>query len=204
MPNEGATTALSQRAHTPAIPDDQHEDTGRIEELIAALDALAEPRAAEVARALVEAVLVMHAHALKRLVDHLAATKEGRAVLEALAAEPAVSNVMLLHGVHPHDVATRIDRALGDLRAWLGPHKIAVHMVSAQRGRVCVRLEARGSGRKPKGTELRDRIETIVFEHAPEVEAVEIEGLPLAEIQAIRFMRRQAVSPKSSASVEGE
>jgi hypothetical protein len=182
----------------------QHDDTNRIEDLISNLDALDEPRAAEAARALVQAVLELHRHGLRSLVETLRERDDGLALLEALARDEAVANLMLLHGLHPHDASIRIRRALDEIRTWLGARAVSIEVVSAEPERVCLRLAANGKGRKPRPDELRARIETIVYDHAPEVEAVEIEGLPLTEVQEVRFVRRRAsAAPPSEPAVDG-
>jgi len=182
----------------------ERDDTHRIEQLISNLDALDDPRATDVARALVQAVLELHRHGLRRLVESLRERADGSAVLEALARDDAVSNLLLLHDLHPHDTSIRIGRALDGVRTWLGAQAVAVEIVSAEPERVYLRVAARGKGRKPTAEEIRQRIETIVYQHAPEVAAVEIEGLPLTEVHEVRFVRRKAAASRPQApAVDG-
>jgi hypothetical protein len=135
----------------------------------------------------------MHGAGLRRLVEVVGAQgASGRAILESLACDRTVTSLLLLHDLHPHDPPTRIDRALADLRAELGGYAIAVELVDASPECIRVRISSQGASRRPASFELRERVESAIFARAPDIEAVEIEGLPLPDVHELRFVPRSA------------
>ncbi len=85
----------------------------QVERLVTELEALPDPRARATARAVVAAVLELHGAGLARLVELVRATGEpGRACIESAARDPAVASLLLLHGLHPVDLPTRVAGAL--------------------------------------------------------------------------------------------
>jgi hypothetical protein len=88
----------------------------QIDELMLKLDALPDPAARAVAVELVQAVMNLHAAALERLVDIVAASAPE--VMEALGTDGLVSRMLVLHGIHPDDFDTRFARAIGELQSF--------------------------------------------------------------------------------------
>ncbi len=150
----------------------------RIETLISALDGIADPAAREAARALLDVVLELHGLALARIGAILAASADGVAVLQTLAADEAVRAVLLLHGLHPDSLETRVGTALDALRPQLAARGLGIRLVQSSGGVARVRVrwisEAPLAG---AAYALRAEIEAAVFEVAPDLEALEIEGL---------------------------
>lgn len=171
----------------------------RIDALIGALDASDNPRAADPGRELVRAVLEMHGAGLSRAIDIAAAAGgPGRALIEALAIDPAVRPLLLLYGLHPHDIATRAARAVDRLRGALGARSIAIELVAADETRVRVKLAARAKGPRQAPAQLREEIESAVQDEVPEVATVEIEGLPDPNVSELRFIPRPASAAQPS------
>jgi hypothetical protein len=81
-----------------------------IDRLIGAVEQLGDASARETARALVRALLDLHGAALQRWVAQL-----DRAAVERAAADPEIAALLVLHGLHPVDLETRVKRALADL-----------------------------------------------------------------------------------------
>ena len=65
-------------------------------------------------------------------------------MLDRLVADPLVESLLLLHGLHPLDVDTRIQRALDNVRPYLGSHAGGVEYlgVTAMAPRGCGWQEA--------------------------------------------------------------
>jgi Fe-S cluster biogenesis protein NfuA len=162
-------------AHT---PDDAgfRRRVQRIETLIREIDRLADPEARVRARELVQAVLDLHGAGLERLLDHVAETA-GPAVIDAAARDDLVGSLLLLHGLHPLDVETRVRQALEAVKPTLRAHGGAVELLGVAGG--VVRLRARGGWHSASAsvTTLKLAIEEAVYAKAPDVTAVEVEGL---------------------------
>jgi hypothetical protein len=77
-------------------PDRIDEGMRRIEQLIGEIEAAADPALRERVRALVEAVLDVHAGAFRRALEIA-----GPTVAERLAQDELVGSLLLLHDLHP-------------------------------------------------------------------------------------------------------
>jgi hypothetical protein len=86
------------------------------------------------------------------------------------AADPLVSALLLLHGLHPLPAADRVRRALGQARPRLRAHGGDVELLEASEELVRLRL----SGDPPAGALLRTLAAELVLEAAPDA-AVEFE-----------------------------
>ena len=98
--------------------------------LLERLESLGDPAVREDARALVALLVRLHGESLARLVD---ITREGgqESLLEAWKKDAQVAGLLLLHGLHPDDLASRVRRALADVApvaAFLGVEVSATHV----------------------------------------------------------------------------
>jgi hypothetical protein len=85
----------------------------RIEELVAKLEAIPDPAVRSDVRQLLEAVLELHGAGLERTMEIVHAIGDaGIPVIDRLAADPLVSSLLVLHGIHPDDIAARARRAV--------------------------------------------------------------------------------------------
>jgi Fe-S cluster biogenesis protein NfuA len=94
--------------------------------------------------------------------------------------------MLLLHGLHPDDLETRVRRAVDRLRPHLGVHGLRLDVVEIVSG--TVRLRVHGSGaatiKAPLLWTLPGEIEDAVVEAAPDVEKVLIDGLDCLGVAA--------------------
>lgn len=154
------------------------------------------------ARGMVQAVLDLHAEALRRMMQLVAAadgTHPG--LVHELARDPEVAGVLLLHGLHPLEVEARVDAALEALAPTLRAHGVRLASVVAGESAVRVRLE-REVGHAARSTAaLRARLEDALAAAAPEAATIEVEVpadppafVPLEQVR-LRARPPQAPSP---------
>ncbi|CAE6756943.1 NifU family protein [Paraburkholderia haematera] len=165
----------------------------RIDELIAALEALDDPRAREPAKELLQVVLDLHTNGLARLMEIVAdAGAMDEAMVAAFERDAGVSALLLLHGLHPQDLPTRVSRAVEKMRPLLGAQGIQIELLDAAEEAVRVRVAGRLQGKHNSVGELQQDIERSIFEAAPEAMRVEIEGLPDVNVHELRFVPHRA------------
>lgn len=163
------------------VDDGNAEGRHRVERLaalVSELEAVDDPtlrsRVAEVLRA----VLELHGVALARLLDLVGGDGErGQALLTVVADDPDISPVLLLHGLHPIDVRTRVQRALDGVRPYMHSHGGDVELVDVAADVVRLRLRGSCHGCPSSLATMRLAVERAIFEVAPEVERIEVEGL---------------------------
>jgi Fe-S cluster biogenesis protein NfuA/nitrite reductase/ring-hydroxylating ferredoxin subunit len=177
-------------------PADVHEEelqgrVARIDRLVAELDALADPTARVVASEVIQAVLDLHREALDRMLGSIAADGElGDVLLAAFAADPLVGHTLLLHGLHPVDLRTRVESALESVRPYMRSHSGGVELLSVEGDAVRLRLEGSCHGCPSSAMTMRLAVEKAILEAAPDVASIEVEGV--AEAPA-RPERRQLI-----------
>ena len=134
----------------------------RIETLIAGMEAIPDVAIRTDFRQLVEAVLELHGSGLRRMIEIVQASGEqGRLAVSHLAAEPLVSSLLILHGIHPDNVETRARKAVARLRG--------AELTGVEEDIVHVRLAA-GESADAAFELLRDAVldvSDIVIEEAP-------------------------------------
>lgn len=148
----------------------------RIEALIvasAAGGAVARERAEE----LVRLVADLYGAGLERLLD-LVHERGGLTdeVLDALAEDDLVASLLLVHGLHPYAVETRIERALAGVRPYLGSHGGDVKLLDVTADGVA-RLRMLGScdGCPSSPVTLKLAVQGAIEAAAPEITAIEVE-----------------------------
>jgi hypothetical protein len=149
----------------------------RIETLVAELEQCADPATQARSRALVQAVLELHGAGLARLLQVTSEQGEaGRALAESFLRDELLSSLLLLHDLHPHDLATRAGAALDRVRAQLGAQGCKVELIEAGGGVVRVRMErtTRKHGSSVEG--LRAVVLEALSAAAPDAEAIEVEA----------------------------
>ncbi len=151
------------------------ERVARVETLLEELESVPDPVARERATEMAGALLDLYGEGLARIVDRLG---ESDAKLPAqLAEDELISHLLLLHDLHPVDVETRVVGALAEVRPYLESHGGDVELVGVEGAVVHLRLAGSCSGCPSSTMTLKLAIEDAIHKAAPEVEAVEAEGV---------------------------
>lgn len=159
-------------------PDNPEHDTqwrtagDRIQTLLDSCAAQG-PAAYERAQELVREVVGLYGAALERITAHA-----GPDLAERLATDDLVASLLLVHGLHPHDVHRRVSEALDRVRPYLGSHGGDVDLIEIafHEGEATVRLAFRGSCKScpSSAVTLELAVEDAVRAAAPEVSSIEV------------------------------
>lgn len=137
----------------------------RIGEILDDLSGSASPAVVGQVQDLLRHVLALHRDGLALLVDHV-----DRGVLVNLADDPAVDGLLVLHDLHPLDLATRAAHVATRLRE--EEPGVPVHLAGVEAsGTVHVRLSASG----PAAAQLALEIEERVLAALPDAAGVVVE-----------------------------
>lgn len=157
--------------------------TEDIERLVAEIESSADPGTRERVRALVAAVLELHAAALARILE-LAGDERVR----ELAAEPSVAGVLILHGLHPLPLEERARVALAAAGTELAGHRVAAELIAVEGGRVRVLVTRTGGG--ACGSAVTARVEELLLAAVPDAAAIVVED-PAATAAIARLVGRR-------------
>jgi Fe-S cluster biogenesis protein NfuA/nitrite reductase/ring-hydroxylating ferredoxin subunit len=151
----------------------------RIEELLTILRGSGGPGVAAAAEDLVSLLVNLYGDGLAHIMASLGAEGEtGAAAVDRLVADPLVESLLLLHGLHPLDVDTRIQRALDNVRPYLGSHAGGVEYLGVTAdGTARLRLEGSCHGCPSSTVTVQLAIQGAVAGAAPEVSRVVVEGV---------------------------
>jgi Fe-S cluster biogenesis protein NfuA len=166
----------------------------RIESLLHEVEQIPDPRAQARTRQIVQAILDLHGTALERMLEHIAAAGDaGLAMIDSLARDDLVSSLLLLYGLHPMDLETRVRQALDKVRPYLRSHGGNVELLSVAEGVVRLRMEGSCHGCPSSAATLRLSIEQAIYDMAPDVTAIEVEPGTAGEAQAANGRARVAL-----------
>jgi Fe-S cluster biogenesis protein NfuA/nitrite reductase/ring-hydroxylating ferredoxin subunit len=159
--------------------DDQglQERVARIETLLGEIEALKDPSARSKAAEIAQVLLELYGEGLARMMEVVAQGAEGERAFEAFAEDELVSHLLLLHGLHPLDVETRVVRALEEVRPYLQSHGGNVELLGIEGGVARVRMEGSCDGCPSSAVTLKLAIEEAVLKAAPDLEGIEAEGV---------------------------
>jgi Fe-S cluster biogenesis protein NfuA len=167
----------------------------RVEALLAELRTRAGPQAGDAAEELVGCLVELYGAGLSAIVAILGADPDaGPRLLDALAGDPLVESLLLVHDLHPLDADTRINRALEGLRPQLGSHAGVIEYLGIDdQGVVGLRLTASGHGCGSSSDTVAQTVQEAVTEAAPEVAGVHVDEVAApAEVPLLQIMRRPA------------
>jgi Fe-S cluster biogenesis protein NfuA len=169
----------------------------RIETL---LDAAAVHGAAARARAeeLVRLVTDLYGAGLERLLEilHLAGRLDAK-VLAAIAEDDLVASLLLVHGLHPYDLPTRVEDALETVRPGLHSQGVDVELAAVEPDGA-VRLRLTGAPGGCGSAALREAVVSTVEAAAPDATAVHVEvagGPSLIPVSALRSRLTTRAAP---------
>jgi hypothetical protein len=158
----------------PAIAQDAdfEQRFARVEGLLAELSHSQDPLVERATREILATVLELHRRGLERVLEIAARDSSAR---EALAVDPRVSAMLLLHGLHPIPLAERISRTLGTLRDRYRSKLDSVDFEALGEAQVVVRVVPAASACQSTRATLKKDLEDALIAAAPDVQSLLVE-----------------------------
>jgi Fe-S cluster biogenesis protein NfuA len=160
------------------MPDEQLSAcVERIDVLLSKVEALPDAALRQDVQEIVKCLLSYHGVALARLLRlALHEGDDGATPLASLLVrDELVESLLLLHGLHPADQETRVLAAVERVRPLLQSHGGNVELVCIDEGVVRLRLQGSCHGCPSSAATVKSRIESAIYESAPEVQSIEVE-----------------------------
>lgn len=150
----------------------------RIGELVGELENIADPEARASAKALVQLLLDLHGAGLERVMEIVAKNDEsGQRTIDDLGRDPLVSSLLVLYGLHPLDVESRVAQAVERVRPQVRKGGGELDLLGIEAGVVRLQLQVTGHGCGSTGKTLKKLVEDALYEAAPDMNRLLIEGL---------------------------
>jgi Fe-S cluster biogenesis protein NfuA len=157
---------------------DFQERVRRIGALVEELETIADPAARSSARQLMQLVMEFHGAAIDRILEVLANGGEpGMGFIEQLGRDPMISSLLVLYGLHPETVETRVSKAVERLKAKLQRDGAAIELLGIKDGAVSIRVTPGAHACGSTTGTLRSLVEDSIYEAAPDIAGLTVEGL---------------------------
>jgi Fe-S cluster biogenesis protein NfuA len=147
----------------------------RIERLLDELQSTVGPRVYERVSEILRLVSELYGAGLRRVVE--LADESGPAMSDALVGDDLLASLLLVHGLHPDSLETRVERALEQVRPLLGGHGGDVELleIDGRAGTVHLRLLGSCDGCPSSGITLQTAVERAITEAAPEIVVIDVD-----------------------------
>ncbi len=149
----------------------------RVEALIHEAEKLPDAQLRGRIQELIGLLMEFHGEALaKMLADVAALGADGKGLIDAWSRDPMLSAALLLYDLHPVDMENRVLAALQQVRPYLKSHGGNVEFLGLVEGVVHLRLQGHCHGCPSSAATLRGTIEKAIYEAAPDVAGIQVEG----------------------------
>jgi Fe-S cluster biogenesis protein NfuA/nitrite reductase/ring-hydroxylating ferredoxin subunit len=128
--------------------------------------------ARERAEQLVREVVELYGAGLSRVIA--AAGDQAPGMLNRLVSDDLVASLLLVHGLHPHDVRRRVSDALDRVRPYLGSHGGDVHLLDIAGDTVQLQFAGSCKSCPSSAVTLELAVEDAIRAAAPEVSSIEV------------------------------
>lgn len=176
--------------------EEARDRVANLESLLEALEQVEDPAARERSTELVQALVELYGAGLERIVALLADREDSAELAEALSGDELVSHLLLLHDLHPVPLEERVRGALDEVRPYLESHGGDVELLSLENGVVRLRMEGSCSGCPSSTATLKLAIEDAIQKSAPDVAAIEAEGVVEEKPRLLQLEVSEAVRPQ--------
>ena len=157
---------------------DFREEMERIGGLVQEIESIADPAVRATAKNLMQSLMDLHGAALEKALDIVSEAGEpGMNIIDRMGRDSLVSSVLILYGLHPEDVETRIVRAVERVRPTLRKQGCEVELLSAKNGAIRLRVETGSHTCGSTAKTVHATLEGAMYDAAPDLISIAIEGL---------------------------
>lgn len=156
---------------------DEKDLLKKLHALIQELEADADPATLARMRMIVQTLMDFHGQAASQMLERIHDSKRsGDALIDELAEDQLISSLLLLYNLHPLDIEMRVAKAMEKVRPYLHSHGGNVELIELADGIVRLRLQGSCHGCPSSTMTLRQTIEAAIYEMAPDVVGIQVEG----------------------------
>jgi Fe-S cluster biogenesis protein NfuA len=158
-----------------ATPQDLRTIGDRIERRLDELRGVTDPRVYDRAEELLRLVTELYGAGLARVVELVGDASP--AALDRLVDDELVASLLVVHGLHPDDLPSRVEGALASVRPFLAQHggDVALLDIDADAGAVLLQLLGSCDGCPSSAVTLQSAVERAIVEAAPEIVIIDVQ-----------------------------
>ncbi|HWF39873.1 MAG TPA: NifU family protein [Candidatus Acidoferrales bacterium] len=152
-----------------------NELSARIDDLVQRIEFIGDPAVRANVVTLVQSLMDLHQRGFARIVELLQADENGSRLLPSLASDELVGGLMVLYGLHPDGLESRVKKAVAKVSAELTSAKTSIELLAVDEGIVRVQLTTASHGCSSHSPDIEKLVRDAVYSEAPDVERVDIE-----------------------------
>jgi Fe-S cluster biogenesis protein NfuA/nitrite reductase/ring-hydroxylating ferredoxin subunit len=166
----------------------------RIQEIVEQIDAMPNPAARALMHECMESVLSFYGEGLDRILTLVKRSGiGGQKVLDDLIHDKIVSSLLLIHGLHPADLATRLGEALEKVRPYMESHGGNVELLGLENDFARLRLQGSCKTCPSSAVTLELAVRQAIEEACPDLAGFAVEGATAAEVARQSYSRAEWV-----------
>jgi Fe-S cluster biogenesis protein NfuA len=146
----------------------------RIGGLVQEIESIADPAARAATRDLVQSLMDLHGAVLEKTLDIVA--EAGMNIIDRLGRDSLVSSVLILYGLHPEDIETRVVRAVDRVKPQLRKQGCEVELLGVNDGAIRLRVETGSHTCGSTAKTVQATLEETIYDAAPDLTSLAIEG----------------------------
>jgi Fe-S cluster biogenesis protein NfuA/nitrite reductase/ring-hydroxylating ferredoxin subunit len=156
---------------------DVHQQGKRINALIAKIESLPHAGARELLGECLQAILALHGDGLARILQLIKnGGVAGTEINSALLRDKMVRGLLLIHGLHPVPLETRLREALDKVRPYMQSHGGNVELIELKNDTARLRLEGTCKSCPSSSVTMELAVRQAVEEACPDLLGFEVEG----------------------------
>ena len=178
----------------------------KIGELVHSLEAIADPAARTASKDLVQLLMDLHGSGLERILEIVFQSGDsGAPMIDEFGRDPLVSSLLILYGIHPEELQTRVERKLEQIGSKLHKMRAEARLISVNGGDVRLRVSVDGHACGSTTGTVKAMVEEAIYEAAPDLTSLIVEGLeaPVAS-GFVGVEQLLGSSPSSPSQFQGE
>lgn len=154
------------------------ERVQRIGGLVQEIEAIADPAVRATTKELVQSLMDLHGAALERAMEIVSEGGEpGMHLIDELGADSMVSSVLVLYGLHPEQLETRVLKAVEWLKPQLRKQGCEIEVLALEEGSIRLRVQTGEHACGSTAKTVQATVEGAIYDAAPDLTSLVIEGL---------------------------
>jgi Fe-S cluster biogenesis protein NfuA len=157
---------------------DFRERMQRIDGLVQEIEDIADPALRASTKELVQSLMDLHGAALERAMEVISSAGEpGMNLIDQLGRDPMVSSVLILYGLHPEELNSRVLKAIERVKPQLRKQGCELELLGLSEGTVRLRVQTGEHTCGSTAKTVQATLEGTIYDAAPDITALTIEGL---------------------------
>jgi Fe-S cluster biogenesis protein NfuA len=185
-----------------------HQRIQQMGNSIQELEKVADPATRTRVKVLIQSLMELHSTGFEKALEIIFQSGDsGQKVIDQLGRDPLVGSLLVLYGLHPDDIETRVAKSIEKVRPSLRKQGAELEVVANAGGAVHVRVQLDGHTCGSTAATIKSTLEDAIYEAAPDINSIAIEGLeskPSSGFIALDALIGNAIPASSPAAMRGE